>query len=88
MRYADPFKLLNGMIRTRRLEEFICEFIKIRNDETEENTLWEFFLHKVFDKTYQEFLDQIKEPDVAPSEDKLINIVSDSYDTLKDFSPF
>lgn len=49
-RYASPFLLLDQMILTDRFSAFVSELLRIRNEEKDEQTLWEFFLHKVFDK--------------------------------------
>lgn len=50
-KYADPFSLLNGYIQTLRFHEFVNNFIKQKNEDDR----WEFFLHKVWDKSYNEF---------------------------------
>lgn len=50
-RYANPFVLLDGYISTGRF----CEFIGTFAEQHREDTQWEFFLHKVFDKTYAEY---------------------------------
>lgn len=48
--------LLNQMIKTGRLYEFIGKVISIRNDEQEEKVMWEFWLHKDFERSYSDFL--------------------------------
>ncbi|WP_407399680.1 hypothetical protein [Treponema sp.] len=79
------------MLATCRLEEFIIEFIGILNEETEEQTLWEYYLHKVFDKSFQDFKEQISEKakaDSAPmTDEKLKRIVADSFNIIGDFAP-
>lgn len=50
-KYASPFLFLDGMIETGRFTEFVLEFMEIHNDEY----LYEFWLHKVFNKTFEEF---------------------------------
>lgn len=56
-RYACPFDLMDEMIASCRFLDWICEFIQIQNEEETEKVQWEFFLHKVFDMTYQDYLD-------------------------------
>ena len=51
-RYADPFSLLDGYIQTSRF----CEFIQAFSEQKAEDDKWEYFLHKVWDMTYSEFL--------------------------------
>lgn len=48
--------LLNQMIKTGRLYEFIGKVISIRNAEQEEKVMWEFWLHKDFERSYSDFL--------------------------------
>lgn len=80
--------LIDGMIRCRRFKEFCLEIIRIRNEEKEEDTLWEFYLHRVFDKTFDEFLSSIKEqPDKKPSSEEIKSTILDSRNMLSDFHP-
>lgn len=55
-RYTYPCFLLDGYIQTRRLCEFVGEVMKFHN----EDYLYNFYLHKVFDKTYEEFCTELK----------------------------
>lgn len=55
-KYADPFSLLNGYIQTSRFCEFIHAFVK----QKQEDDRWEYFLHKVWDKSYAEFCDALQ----------------------------
>ena len=55
-RYADPFSLINGYIQTARFDEFVDAFI----EQKQEDDRWEFFLHKVWDKSYIEFVESVK----------------------------
>ena len=92
-RYANPMPLLGQMVKAKRLTEFVNEFIKIRNEELEGQTQWEFWLHKVFDMTYQEFLSKIDRTsgstakEEAPSKNELETIVKESWGTLNSFCP-
>lgn len=56
-RYASPFLLLDGFIVTNSLNNFIDDFL----DFVKEDEEWEFFLHKVYDKNWNEFNDIIKQ---------------------------
>lgn len=62
-RYASPFALLDQMIRVGALGEFV----ELHNEEAREKATWEFFLHKVFDKSYQEFMDGLKAQETDPA---------------------
>ena len=58
-RYASPFLLLDSLILTNSLNNFISDFIDFVNKDKE----WEFFLHKIYDQTWDEFSDSIKQYD-------------------------
>lgn len=56
-RYASPFVLLDNLIITNSLNSFVDDFF----DFVKEDNEWEFFLHKVYDKSWGEFSDSIKQ---------------------------
>ncbi len=74
--------LLNQMIKTGRLYEFIGKVISIHNEEQEEKVMWEYWLHKDFERSYSEFTDATNrsrstEPKTT-SKTELIEIVKHS----------
>lgn len=83
--------LLEQMIRTGRFSEFVDEFISIHNEETEEKTMWEFWCHKVFDMSYQEFLNKAKGTTSngaeKPSDEVLEATVMESMEIINSFCP-
>lgn len=79
--------LVNGMIRTRRLLEFVQKLIQTHNEDIREKTLWEFYLHRVFDESYQDFKDSLPEEVSIPSDAELAETISQSADMLRDFVP-
>lgn len=75
-------------MQTGRLSEFVNEFIEIHNREQEERTSWEFYLHRVFEQTYSEFLDAIHKNEQADiTNDNLQAIVRESVSVLSGFNP-
>lgn len=74
--------LLNQMIKAGRLYEFIGTVINIRNEEQEEKVMWEFWLHKDFERSYAEFLDAATQSSTtetkAASKTELTEIVKQS----------
>ncbi len=54
-RYFDPYTLMNSYIKVRRFEEFVIKSLNIINKETENHDWWEMWLHKCYDKTYNDF---------------------------------
>lgn len=82
--------ILDKMILTGRLTEFVREFIHIRNEELEDQTRWEFWLHKVFDMTFGEFLAQANNGGSAepiPQAEVLTATVMDSMGIINGFCP-
>ena len=66
-RYASPFLFIDSVLQVNKFDEFVYEFINIigeenelKQKEKEEHYNWEFFLHRIFDKSYKEFIDEIK----------------------------
>lgn len=55
--------LLNHYICSGRLCEFIDEYINIVNKERSDEKNWEYFLHKIFDKSYNDFLKEVEPPE-------------------------
>ncbi len=84
-RYADPFSLLTGYIQTSRF----CEFITTFCDQKIEDDRWEYFLHKVWDKSYSEFCEalQVTQDLQAMSEDDIEATVKKSMNILGNFNP-
>lgn len=86
-RYADPFLLLNTVLKANRFAEFLDELIQIVNDETEEKALWDIYLHKVFDKSYKEFMNEVKIPEEATKPIDFETTIKDSFSILEGFNP-
>ena len=85
-RYANPFVLLDDLISTNSTSEFITDLFTFINEEREEQTQWEFFLHKVYDKTWKEFVDEIN----TSKEQKEVDLgatLKKSKNMLKNFNP-
>lgn len=81
--------LLDRMIATKRLTEFIHEFLHIRNDEMEEKTMWEFWLYRVHDMSFNDFVKKAKTAAAEPEtlEDETIeSIIADSQNILQGFT--
>lgn len=56
-RYADPLALMTGYIQTGRFHEFVKCFF----EQKKEDDLYEFYLHRVWNKTYQEYKDELQQ---------------------------
>ena len=84
-RYADPFSLTDGYIQTGRF----CEFIDALYGWQNEDDKWDYFLHKVWDKSYTEFLKtlQVSQDLKGMSDDAIEATVKESMSILENFIP-
>lgn len=88
-RYASPMVILDKMISAGRLTEFVREFVSIRNEELVDKTRWEFWLHRVFDMSFGDFLARSAED--TPEEinaEELTETVNHSLNMVNSFCPF
>lgn len=51
-RYSNPFSFIDSMLDYGSFSYSIDEVVKKNDDET----MWQFYLHKIFNKSFQEFL--------------------------------
>lgn len=87
-KYACPFNFMDGMIQTERFSEFVTGFIELDNSKREEEQMWQLYLHKVFDKSYNEFRESIKSGEHKEvSELEIETTVKDSKNILANFIP-
>lgn len=87
-RYASPFLLLDSYIETGCFEEFVDEFVKLHNQEQEEKTMWEIWLHRRHDLSWDEFVNLCKQPPQKP--DKPVDFgtaIKESKNILDGFVP-
>ena len=85
-RYASPFILLDNLLLTNSTSEFIDDFFKFVNEEKEEQVRWEFFLHKIYDKTWKEFINEVN----ISNDEKEIELgatIKKSKNILNNFTP-
>ena len=71
------------MIQSLRFSEFVDEFWDLENEKRK----WEFYLHKVFDKSYEEWENSIPKAREEISEEQLETTIEESKSILKNFIP-
>lgn len=71
----------------RRLEEFVMQLVEMHNDEMEDKSLWEVWLHKIFDKSFNDFRREVTEKPAAPTQEDVKSIVQESKNILNGFVP-
>lgn len=77
------------MIQSGRLLEFIREMLHIRNEEMEEKTAWEVWLHKVWNADWLDFRaslnDKNSTTNAAPTHEQTADIVKQSMSIMGGF---
>lgn len=77
------------MIQSGRLYEFIREMLHIRNEEMEEKTAWEVWLHKIFHLEWQDFRASLNGTNntrnAAPTHEQTADIVKQSMAIMGSF---
>ena len=85
-RYASPFILLDELILTKSLSAYIDDLFKFIGEEKEEQTKWEFFLHKTYGKSWKEFCDDLESISHSEKVD-LGDTITKSKTILSNFTP-
>ena len=86
VRYASPFVLLDSLIMTNSLNSFVYDFFDFIIEERKEKTEWEFFLHKIYDKSWSEFSKEIEQSENQKPVDLGATLVK-SKNMLNNFTP-
>ena len=88
-RYASPFSFIDGMIQTGRFREFVETFWQTVHKEKDEETSWQYFLHKVFSGSYADFKAELKNDNDHRnmSEQAIETTIKESMNILKNFNP-
>ena len=88
-RYASPFLFIDGMIQTSRFSEFVSEFVCTINAENEEQANWDFYLHKIQEGTFNDFVAEMEETKRLQnvSAQSIESSVQTAMDILNNFNP-
>lgn len=89
-RYASPFSLLDYLICTKQFNTWAEQFLNKVNAEKNERKLWEFYLHKVHDKSFDDWKKSLEaragQGDVMNEAEKE-KIIEKSTSILNGFQP-
>ncbi len=89
-RYASPFSLLDYLICSKQFNTWVEQFLNKVHTETNDRKLWEFYLHKVHDKSFEDWKESLKreagQGDVM-DEAKKEEIIEKSTAILNGFHP-
>lgn len=88
-RYSNPFPLLDCMILSGGFSTFVSSFMAAVREEENEKTAWEYYLHKVYSGSFNDFMDSMKsESDHKAMEKGAIEAtVKNSMNILNNFKP-
>lgn len=81
-RYASPFLLLDQIIPSGDLSEFVSKLWEINEEEMQ----WQYFLAKVFDKSFEEFKKSMK-PQQPMTKREIETTVRESMSMINSFIP-
>ena len=88
-RYANPFIFLDNMLLVGRFSEWVDETWHLINEEKEEVALWQFYLYKINDKSFNEFKENLEKniKNSQTTEAELEATIKESRNILGGFIP-
>lgn len=80
---------MDEMIKSGRFQEFVVEFANTITKEKEEKQNWEFFLHKVWEGTYQDFVSDVEnnKKNLTMTKRTIETTINHSLNILNNFKP-
>lgn len=79
---------MDGMIRAGKLCDFVEGLVKRYNDEQREKVIWEIWLHRVFDKSFPDFVESLEnQKQKAATQEEVQNILEESKNILSSVRP-
>jgi hypothetical protein len=88
-RYGHPFLFMDGMIRAGRFSYFVKSFWTEIHKEEDEKTLWEYYIHRVFEGSFNDFREEIEndKKNRSISDHDMEATIKHSMNILQNFSP-
>ncbi len=93
-RYAGPFSLLDSLIENEQFNEYVQFLLNKEAEDKNNQMLWEYYLHKVYDKSFNEFKEEMlvksegeSKKNDATDEAKRNEIIKKSKAILEGFAP-
>ena len=89
-RYASPFLILDEFIKLHQLHEFALEIMKTIADEKVQDARWQFYLHKVFDMSFDEYIrkcEQAQPKEQGMTHKEIGTVINESKKMLEGFVP-
>ena len=89
-RYASPYLILDDFIRLGQLHDFVLEILKTIAEEKVHDARWQYYLHKVFDMSFEEYVQKCEQPqnqEKEMSNQEIGNVINESKMMLDGFVP-
>lgn len=89
-RYASPFLILDEFIRLQQLHDFVIEILKTIAEEKVHEARWQYYLHKVFDVSFEEYVHRCENSQAQEREmthEEIGNVINESKKMLEGFIP-
>lgn len=89
-RYASPFLMLDEFIRLQQLHNFVIEVLNIIAEEKVHDARWQFYLHKVYGMSFDEYVRRCEQPQVTErgmTHKEIGNVIEESRKMLDGFVP-
>ena len=88
-RYASPFPFIDSMIQANKFGEFVDSFIRKIHKEKNEKLTWEFYIHRIYDKSFNEFKEGLKNDaeNQNMSQEDVETTINSSINILNNFNP-
>ena len=89
-RYASPFLVLDEFIRNHQLYDFVAEVFKTMAEEKIHDARWQFYLHKVYDMSFEDYVRKCEQPQKGNQQmthEEIKNVISASRNMLEGFKP-
>ena len=89
-RYANPFLILDNFIKINQLYELTVDILKTIADEKIHDARWEYYLHKVWEMSFEDYVKECERMQHEKSEqhmthEQIGNVINDSKKMLEEF---
>ena len=90
--YASPFSLLDAVIASGRFTEWIDQFLEGHKEKVQ----WEHWLHKIFEQTWSDYLEEFKNQEKTQvilkntaswKKSEVETTIQNSYNMMQNFIP-
>lgn len=89
--YASPFTLLDAVIASGRFSEWVDQFLEGHKEKVQ----WEHWLHKIFEQTWSDYLEEYKNQEEAQRNMDSVSwersdveaTIRNSYNMIQNFVP-